>query len=186
MENISAYERNNAIDTIARTNFNGNLVSRERSGVNPVVENILSEGGENLFQYLKWTGLAKEQNLMVLSSIQHYYYDHNDLKGIKALINLKKLNQIRHLESFFHTLYRIMSYDASLVGSFKRNHHNGKSFYNSSRIIKRLMSILDLRTERNLSKEVVRTLLENNGFTVVDMTEISGITYFWAQNNRRL
>lgn len=183
MEHISAFERNYGIDMIPRTNFNGNLLSGERSGVNPVVENILSEGGEDLFQYLKWTGLAKEQNLMVLSSIQHYYYDHNDLKGIKALINLKRLNQIRHLDSFLHTLNRILSLDTSLVGSFKRHHHIRKSLYNSSRIIKGLISILDSRTERNLSKGIVRTLLEENGFTVVDMTEINGITYFWAQNN---
>lgn len=185
MENVSVLERNNAINMISRINFNENLPTNESARINPVVENILSEGGKDLFQYLKWTGLAKEQNLMVLSSLQHYYYDLNDLKGIKALINLKKLNQIKHLESFFHTLYRILPSDASFVGLFKRSHHKGKSFYNSSIFLNGLMSILNSGSERNLSKKIVSTLLEENGFTVADMTEINGITYFWSQNGRQ-
>ena len=29
-------------------------------------------------------------------------------------------------------------------------------------------------------------ILENNGFVLNDLTDANGITYFWAQNDRRL
>ena len=75
-------------------------VSMDDNQNNPVFENLLAEGGENFYHYINWLGLGKDPNLMVLSSIHHYYYDFNDLKGVKTLINLKKLNEINHIDTF--------------------------------------------------------------------------------------
>ena len=108
MENISVLEKGANNNKLTRENFNEKLLLYERSFTNPVVENIISEGGDDLFKYLTWTGLVKEPNLMVLSSMHHYYYDHKDMAGIKTLVSLKKLNQVKHLESFLHTLFRIL------------------------------------------------------------------------------
>ena len=151
------------------------------------MENILSEGGDDFFQYLNWIGLSKEPNLMVLSSMHHYYYDHNDLKGIKTLINLRRLNQVRHIESFLHTLYRILPSGSYFIGCFKKNDRNGSGtkFQMPARFFNNLAGIFDSRTERSMSKNSVTKLLEEFGFKVNDFTDINGITYFYAQSLRR-
>jgi hypothetical protein len=187
MENISVLERTDIINDFVKTNLNEKLLSYERTRTNPVLENLLSEGGEDFFQYIHWVGLAKEPNLMVLSSMHHYYYDFNDLKGIKTLINLKKLNHIKHLDSFLHTVFRILPRKAYFVGCFKNNSQNGAGvpFYQSGKFLNGLINIIDSRTDRNMSKKDVTRLLEEHGFKVVDITEINGMTYFCSQNIRR-
>lgn len=186
MDQISVSERINSVEKISEAIFSEKLLSDERPGTNHVIENILSEGGEDFFQYLKWIGLAKESDLIVLSSTQHYHYDHNDLMGIKALINLKRLNQIKHLERFLHNLFRILPSKAFFVGHFKRGNHRvrGGIYYHFNRFFHILVSFLDAGGERNLSKKVMKELLEENDFLVLDMTDINGITYFWAQKCR--
>jgi len=187
MEQFSILERNNV-----SSKFNGLVpdkqpVVSERSQTNPVLGNILSEGGDDFFQYLNWIGLTKEPNLMVLSSMQHYYYDYNDLKGIRTLINLKKLNQVRHLESFLHTLCRILPCKAYFVGCFKDTNHDGigSHYPQPMKFLNGLMNIFDSGTERSLTNRGVTKLLEEHCFKVIDITYISGIAYFWAQNNRK-
>jgi len=46
----------------------------------------------------------------------------------------------------------------------------------------RFVSLLDFRTENKLSKDDVSVLLEKNGFKIIDMTEMDGLTYFYSQN----
>jgi hypothetical protein len=187
MENTSVFKRAGSNEELAKIDFDKTLPAHERSRNNPVLENILSEGGDDFFQYLNWIGLGKEPNLMVLSSLNHYYYDHHDLMEIRTLINLKKLNQIKHLESFLHTLYRILPSKAYFVSCFKNdNHHEHRmTFYQSSKFLNGLISIFESRDERILSKRGVTRLLEDYGFKVIDITDINGMTYFWAQNLRR-
>jgi hypothetical protein len=187
MENISVLERGANNDKLTRENFNQKLLLHERSFTNPVLENIILEGGDDLFKYLIWTGLAKEPNLMVLSSMHHYYYDHKDMAGIRTLINLKKLNQVKHLESFLHTLFRILPPSAYFVGCFKNDSHRkkGTSIYNSARFFTGLVNIFDHRAERELTKKGVTQLMEEHGFKVIDITDLNRTTYFWAQNLRK-
>jgi hypothetical protein len=187
MENISVLERGVINNKLTSENFNAKLLLHERSFTNPVMENIIAEGGDDLFKYLTWTGLAKEPNLMVLSSMHHYYYDHKDMAGIKTLINLKKLNQVKHLESFLHTLFRILPSKAYFVGCFKNNkqHRKGASFYNSGKFFTGIVNIFNLKSERALSKKGVNQLMEEYGFKVIDITDLNGMTFFWAQNLRK-
>jgi hypothetical protein len=187
MEHISNFGRTNISDKFTRANFDEKALSYEKSRTSPVLENILSEGGDGFFRYLNWIGLAKEPNLMVLSSMHHYYYDHKDLIGIRTLINLKKLNQVRHLESFLHTLFRILPSKSYFVGCFKSSSQNstGASFSHPVKFFNGLINIFDPRTERSLSKKSVTKILEENSFKVIDITDINGVTYFWAQNVRR-
>ncbi len=184
MEQISVLGRTNVSDKITRQNLDENFLSGDRTAANPVMENILSEGGDDFFQYINWIGLAKEPNLMVLSSIHHYYYDHNDLRGIRTLINLRMLNQVRHIESFLHTLYRILPSGSYFVGCFKNSDRDGyrAKFYRPARFLNGLAGIFDSRTERSMSKNSVTKLLEEYGFKVNDFTDINGITYFYAQS----
>jgi hypothetical protein len=187
MENTSALEITEIKDRVIRVNFNEELLSSDRTRTNPILENILSEAGNDFYQYVNWIGLDKEPNLMVLSSMHHYYYDHNDLKGIRILVNIKKLNQIKHLESFLHTLYRIMPSKSYFVGCFKSNNHKGRgiSLYQSGKFLNGLINIFDSKNDRNISKKGAAKLLEEHGFKVFDITDINGLTYFWSQNMRR-
>jgi len=173
-------------DNINKANLNGDNVSNGKTNLSPAIGNMIAEGGETFFHYLKNIGLAKEQNLLVLSSNHHYYYDDSDLRSIKTLINLKKLNFIKHLDSFLHTLFRILPPNAHFIGCFSDNKTqkgNAYSYYNPSRLATRFINFLDARTDRNMGKDDVSRLFESHGFKVVDMTEINGETYFSTRKN---
>ena len=155
---------------------------------NPVFDSLLAEGGENFYHYITWLGLSKDPNLMILSSIHHYYYDFNDLKGVKTLINLKKLNQINHVDTFLNNVIRVLPPKAKFVGCFLDNKiRSGISvpFYRSFRFLNRLINMVDSKTDRFMSRKDVIRLLESHNFGIVDMTEISNITYFCAENQKK-
>jgi len=155
---------------------------------NPVFDNLLAEGGENFYHYITWLGLAKDPNLMILSSIHHYYYDFNDLKGVKTLINLKRFNQINHIDTFLGNVFRVLPSKANFVGCFKDNKiHSGIAvpFYQSFKFLNSLINIFDSKSERFMTRKDVIRLLESHDFKIVDMTEISNITYFCAENHKK-
>jgi len=155
---------------------------------NPVFENLLAEGGENFYHYITWLGMAKDPNLMILSSIHHYYYDFNDLKGVKTLINLKRFNQINHIDTFLGNVFRVLPSKANFIGCFKDNKiHSGIAvpLYQSFKFLNNLINIFDSKSERFMTRKDVIRLLESHEFKVVDMTEISNITYFCAENHRK-
>jgi hypothetical protein len=163
-------------------------VSMEDNQNNPVFENLLAEGGENFYHYINWLGLGKDPNLMVLSSIHHYYYDFNDLKGVKTLINLKKLNEINHIDTFLANVFRVLPSEANFVGCFKDNKIRGGisvPFYQSFKFLNGLINMVDSKTDRFMTRKDVIKLLESHDFRIVDMTEISIITYFCTESLKK-
>ena len=188
MGQTAAMEIPGTNDKFTGFDFNGKLSGSGRPEVDSLIVSALNEGGEDFSTYLRLTGLSGESNLMVLSSMHHYYYDYSDLKGIRTLINLKELNQVSHLESFLHTLYRILPCQANFIGCFTDKNNNGskKSFLKPARLFNGLVSVFDSAVTRNLSKTSVTKLLEGHGFKVIDLTDINGRTFFRAQNIRRL
>jgi hypothetical protein len=164
------------------------IVSMEDNQNNPVFENLLAEGGENFYHYINWLGLGKDPNLMVLSSIHHYYYDFNDLKGVKTLINLKKLNEINHIDTFLANVFRVLPSKANFVGCFKDNKIRGGisvPFYQSFKFLNGLINMVDSKTDRFMTRKDVIKLLESHDFRIVDMTEISSITYFCTESLKK-
>lgn len=171
-----------------RVGVEDNNISMDESQNNPVFDNLLAEGSENFYHYINWLGLSKDPNLMILSSIHHYYYDFNDLKGVKTLINLKKLNQINHIDTFLSNVFRVLPTKAKFVGCFKDNKiRSGIAvpFYQSFKFLNGLINILDSKTERFMTRKDVIKLLESHDFGILDMTEISTITYFCAENLKK-
>ena len=155
---------------------------------NPVFENLLAEGGENFYHYINWLGLGKDPNLMVLSSIHHYYYDFNDLKGIKTLINLKKLNEINHIDTFLGNVFRVLPSKANFIGCFKDNKIRGgigAPFYQSFKLLNGIINMINSRTDKFMTRKDVIRLLESHDFRIVDMTEISNITFFCAESRKK-
>lgn len=166
------------------TNVDGEKISQRRTGLSPAIFTLIAEGGVNFFRYLKSLNMSRETNLTVLSSKHNYYYDGNDLKSTRILINLKKLNLIKHLDMFLNTLVRILPPDTSFIGYFsdsKTVNVNGFQFNRLSRLFDRLNNFLDSRTDHIMNKSEVTELLERNGFKVVNMTRMNGLTYFCSQ-----
>lgn len=168
----------------------------------PLSEILAHEGCENFVTYLEWLGLNKDPNLVVLSSMHHYYYDAEEMKEVKTIVNLKELNQITKISSVLHSIFHILQPNSKYIGCFVDNkkqngyairhtspdHYSKKNTENIengivSRIpfLNMLYSMLDFRTNKYMSRTNVSLLLEDHGFKVMDMTELNGLTYFCAK-----
>ena len=189
MENTGALQReaysNNLYSEVVASTDKSPL--RKRAKSNPVLETMLSEGSEYFFNYLDRMGLSHEPDLLILSSKHHYYYDHEDLRGVKILVKLKKLNFIKHLDSFLHVLFRMLPPRAKFIGCFTNSQspgNKGFNFNHSNGFFSRFLNFLDARTDRQLKKDEVTVMLESHGFKVLDMTEFNGEVFFSARNKK--
>lgn len=163
-----------------------NHLPSETSEVSPVLYNLLSAGCRDYFLYVKWLGLLTEPDLMVLSSIHHYYYDLVDLNGIRILINIRRLDQIKHVTSYLCTIHRLLPQKALLVGCFQSSKKNNdwRSFKGSAKFQNGLVNIADSGAGSSMPVKNMTGLLEGNGFRVLDITRINGLMYFCAHNTR--
>jgi hypothetical protein len=156
-------------------------VKIERLMEKPVINELIAEGGENFFNYLRKHDLGDEDNMLVLSSKRHYYYDPNELQSVTTIINIKKLNLIRHLDSFLQSIVLVLSKNSNFIGCFcDWKTQKGAGLH--SRMYKGLLNFLDDKIDADYDQNYVSKLLESHGFKVIDMTEINGLTYFRAQN----
>jgi len=170
-------------DNIYKINYNAGKSSYEKSNFNTANFSLTAEEGKSIFHYLKSFNLSKEPDLLLLYPNQHYYYDENDLKNVKILIILKKLNLMKDIDTFVHTLYHILPPNINFIGCFSDSKtRKGNGFL--SRLSNRFNNLLDSRTDHNIDKKYVSLLLEKYGFKIIDMTEMNGLTYFNSQNSR--
>jgi hypothetical protein len=182
MEDISV--RKSAVVTGKKTSstiVGGNKSSTRVTGFSDSAATLISEGGVNFFRYLKKRGMSGAKDLIVLSSKSHYYYNENDLKRVRVLVNLRRLNVIKHLDMFLNTLVRILPPDTSFIGYFsdhKSARESGSHGSSFAGLYNRFNNFLDGRTDRRMNTNDVRELLERNGFEVENMTTMSGHTYF--------
>jgi hypothetical protein len=186
------------INILNQRAFTSNYVVHDNSNL----EIFISEGCENFVSYIDWLGLAKDTDLVVLSSMHHYYYDAEELKNVRTLVNLKELNCIKGINSLFHSIFNLLPEKSHFIGCFTDNKRiNGYPLRNKSfrdqtdkisdaienGIISRnpflnmIYSIMDYKTNRYLSRNDVTLLLEGRGFKILDMTELLGKTYFCTQ-----
>jgi hypothetical protein len=181
-----------------KTGIAQHVAAIDLSEKGPALELLTTEGGKSFYNYIDWLGLAKDPDLIVLSSMHHYYYDTDDLKEIRTVVNLMPLNQIKHVKGLFHTIYHLIPHKCYFIGCFAdHKKHFGFVFKNNpmddnskdadhdikSRIplLNFLNRIIDSKTDKFLSAKNVTLSLEDLGFKVLDMTEFNGITYFCAQ-----
>ena len=190
-----------------RTTANLSLLNNQIDfpGTGEAIDILIAEGGESFYNYVDKLGLAKDPDLVVLSSISHYYYDVEEMNSVNTVINLKELNQIKQINSFLHSICHILPHKSNFIGCFVDNktingyvlrnsscsYHNERSFNAMengivSRVpfINKLFSILDSKTNTYMSERSVSILLEDYGFKVMDMTLLDGLTYFHAQKVR--
>lgn len=174
------------ISDFDRSKSGGNIKTPEITRLSPVLENIRTLAGTDFFQYLRFLQLEKETNLMALSSTHHYYYDFDDMKNIRTLVTLKKLNSIKSLGGFFQNVVRILPQEAIFIGYFRNDTGNKSvfSFFNTTRLFNGLVNYLDSRTDISLTKDHVSKILKDNKLQVIDITDINGMTYFCSRNIR--
>ena len=145
--------------------------------------NLTAEGGVTIFKYLKSFDLFKEPELLILSPNIHFYYDESDLKDVRTFILLRKLNLIKDLDTFLHTLSLILPANVNFVGCFSDNKTLKWNGFVSN-ISNKINNILDSKTDHFLDKKDVSELLEKHGFKIIDMTEMDELILFYSQTVR--
>ena len=144
--------------------------------------NLTDNKTEDLISYLKLVGLPADSNLVILAPGQHYYYDESDLRNVRILINLKRLNQIKEIDRYLHNLYRILPMNANYIGCFydssvqKNKRSSGK---HRRTFISRLVNLFNVNHEQEMTRHKVAEFLWKHNFETVDMTDINGLTYFY-------
>ena len=71
-KNPVTYRTETDNNQLVNASLGKNTTIMDENQNNPVFDSLAAEGGENFFHYINWLGLAKDPNLMVLSSIHHY------------------------------------------------------------------------------------------------------------------
>jgi hypothetical protein len=99
------------------------------------------------------------------------------MMNVKTVINLRELNQIKEISSFLHSMFLVLPSRCCLIGCFVDNKKQ-------SPLLNTIFNLLDAKTKKYLSGKHVIQLLRDNGFLVMDMTELDGLTYFCAQSQR--
>lgn len=176
----------------------------ELNEIRKTSEIFTSEGREGVYDYVERLGLGKDPNLVVLSSLHHYYYDYDEMKNVKTVVNLKELNRIHNLNSFIHSLFRIIQPRCFFVGCFIDNRNNNiydlkndpsqkspekyedqieDGILSKIPFLNMIYSKLDMRRINILTRRTVNMTFSERGFKIVDMTEINGITFFCAQRS---
>lgn len=170
---------------------------------NEAIDLLIAEGGSNFYSYVEWLGLADQPDLIVLSSEHHYYYDSEEMEGVRTIINLKELNQVKNIKTFLDSFLNFLRKRSNFVGCFTDNEKiNGyelkhRSSYDNERVkdsighgivssvpfVNMLYSLLDSRVYNYMSKAKISQLTGDYGFKILDMTEVGGLTYFHAQKS---
>lgn len=146
---------------------------------------FLEEESKDFYNYLTRLHMVDRlDNMLVLPARTHFFYIHEELKGFEGVINLTKLNYIKKLNRFMDELFHILDKDRIFCGCFINNKYTSEtktSNHRMSKFMKALMLVIEGRMTKLLSERDVKNLLTKNGFEIVNMKEIRGVTYFYAK-----
>jgi hypothetical protein len=202
--NASGYNSGIKNDQAINSSYRMNNANRARK-LNILFEELTDEVREDLITYLNRMGLAGEAQILVIPSTRHYFYEAEDLRGIKTVINLKQLNYVREIREFLSKISEMLPNNSSFVGCFidnksqtgfsdkysnlpKQLSEKAEAYENGieSRIpfINRMYSFIDAKTNRYLTKKTVSHLLEECSLQLVGMTELNGLTYFCTRKTK--
>ncbi len=180
-------------------------LSLRDSGLIHLFDELDLEVRQSLIDYLDRMNLIKESGMLVIPSSRHYFYDAEDMKGIRTVITLRQLNHIREVKDFLKQITGLLPVNSNFIGCFidnrtqsafadkygnlpKQMSEKTEAYENGieSRIpfINRMYSFIDSRTNRYLTRRSVSNLLREAGLELVGMTEINGLTYFHTQKSK--
>lgn len=187
-------------DQIEEQITTGNVIEDQSLIAGRIYDNLVAEGCENFFEYFEQIGISPDDNMILLPSSHHYYYDVEDLREIRTIVNLKQLNKIKQPKDFLKNIFHILPNASNFIGNFIDGKNQLGIMPNSSAtpyrnkgvdpvengissripFLNMIYDIMDSRTNRFLTKKSVSQMLEDAGFNVTDITEIDGLTYFSA------
>lgn len=150
-------------------------------GSDEVSYRLTVEAGKNFFMYIKKFNLNRDKNIFILPPSNHYYYDKRELKQVRTLLSLRKLNLINDIESFLDNLFIMLPANANFLGCFTDSKAALKRNGFLSDLSARVNNLLDMRLVHYIDKNALSEILEKHGFKVVDMAEIDNLTYFYSQ-----
>ena len=177
-------------------------LSSKAAKINHLFSELSDGAREDLVSYLDVAGLASETRILVIPYSRHYFYDAEEIKQFKTVVNLKQLNYVREIRDFLHKVSEMLQFNSNFVGCFIDNStENGfsdkygnlprhvsekaEAYENGieSRIpfINRMYSFIDAKTNRYLTKKTVTRLLEECNLQLVSMAELNGLTYFQSK-----
>lgn len=180
-------------------------LSLRDSGLIHLFDELDLEVRQSLIDYLDRMGLIKESGMLVIPSSRHYFYDAEDMKGIRTVITLRQLNHIREIRDFLKQITGLLPVNSNFIGCFidnkvqsgfsdkygnnpRQTTDKAEAYENGieSRIpfINRMYSFIDFKTNRYLTRRSVTSLLKDNGLELVGMTEINGLTYFHTRKDK--
>ena len=179
-------------------------LSLKDSGLMHLFNEMDRDMRQYLIDYLDRMGLISESGMLVIPSTRHYFYDAEDMKGIRTVITLKPLNHVREMREFLRQIISLLPVKSDFIGCFVDNRNqNGfsekegnmpkhepdkeEAYENGieSRIpfINRMYSFIDSKTNRYLTRRSVTSLLKDVGLELVSMSEMKGMTYFHTRKN---
>jgi hypothetical protein len=189
---------NDKIRSLINFNSDQAIVNDSRA----TLEKFASEGREELINYIESVGCSKDSSMVILSSFHHYYYDAEEMKNVNTVVNLKEINQIKHIKKFLHSIFHILPQRSNFIGCFvdhekvrsidmvdnlsvyqreKNNVEIENGISSRNPFLNMVYNLMDSKTNKYMSKSSVALLLEGHGFKVRNMKEINGLTYFCAQ-----
>jgi hypothetical protein len=136
--------------------------------------------GFRFFRYLWGAGISSEAGLIILSSHEGANWGFSGFRNTRTLINLRRLDLIRHLEMFVSSLVNLLPQGASFVGCFahRRDNSAGGRLPDSNPGLLKRIAWNGAGARQLLSRDRVSALLEDRCLVIINMTEISGLTYF--------
>lgn len=200
---------NNEASTVSRTpliNLSRTFKSLDLTIEDESIDKLVTEGGDDFYDYVKRIGLKIVPGLIVVSSQHNYFYDNDEMSKAKTVINLTELNQIKEIKILLHSYLNFMPQNCNFVGCFVNNEkfgsyglRNNSSFSRNTKtseaielgivsrypFINMLYSKMDSRTNTYLSEKRVTLMLGVYGFKVLDMQELNGLTFFHSQKINR-
>jgi hypothetical protein len=185
------------------SHFDSSVV--KEAEISPIFTKLAEEGHEHFYNYLDWLGLAKDPDFLIITSSHHYYFENEDLKAIKTVVNLRQLNNIKKIKDFLYAIYHVLPQKCYFIGSFTDNENQNSIFSSSkksrhriagrvaktnrgleqwSSFLNMVYNIIDSKTNRYMTERTVRLLLEDTGLKILDITEFNGLTYFCTQKDK--
>ena len=188
-------------------------VSRKESKVdnfksNPAFLEIIEEVGQDVFDYLDRFGVTLKSNVLFLSFSRHYFYDADDLKNADSIINFRLVNRIAHINHYMQAINKILLIDGYYAGCFldyKNQRQNitkgshsilGHIFLFIYRFLNRIVPkipvlnwiqhLFNQGKVKCLTTAELKGLMRKNGFDVMSMEDVDGLTYFIARKSENI
>lgn len=166
--------------------------------------NLLNEDCEDFYNYVDWLDLVKSPNIIVIPATNSFFYIPEDMAGTETVINLKPLNLIKNVKAYLDKMHSFLPEYTYLTGCYEdyfngdkrdRNFNNtgnnmrektagrntDSAFLSASKISHLIHELFTRRLRTGLTRESARALLQDAGFTVLDITPLNNKTYFCAQ-----